>query len=850
MSNFNATRLTCFALLSALEADARDLILQLDEIAGEAKWPAQSLSNARDRFTRDNGDIDPPRSELVQYLDFPDATRILLGNKATALQLLHREALDTLGVRSDVLVSIRNRVAHTRPLQVEDLPTLNDVSVVLARKDSERWPSVVSTLKRLKDDPSFVLGLTVQLRADEDSGPFHNLPVPDFDETGFVGRGNAVRQIKRAVLGPWPAVSILGDGGIGKTSIALKVAYDILDDHKEEFDAIVWVTAKSSTLSSHEVKRINGAILDSVGLLAEAARQLGAPAQSADPLDELLDYLATFKVLLILDNMETVMDQRLRDFLRDLPRGSKVLITSRIGFQMESPFKLDPLSESESNQLLMALAHGRNVRVIKELDGAGKAKLLEKTSGHPLYIKWLVASVQAGRRPSEVVSNNETLLDFCMSDVFDKLTNPSRQVLQSMQVMKGARMQAELAFLNAMNAHEIQSALLELLATNFVLMTQSASNQIENAYVVGDFASAYLGRKQPTTKQLRDEVLERAVKLRELSSSMSGDQRLNPLDPWTLDIRGPEDVPVAKILRDAHRSIQGGRPDQALDLCHEAQGLSPSYHEAWRTEALVHIRRRDHGSAEQSFERAIELAEGLAAEAIIKYHFATYLADETRQYDRALPLLQSAAGSNSAVEIFVEIARCHFFLMNYASVIDVCRGAVSKPMTPSQADDLILIGMRAASYGLMRDIYNGAIDRALELIEQVTELTYEIRVEQFAGDLGDWLVAATHWAELLANQIRSDGYLSKRADDFVARLRARVRVIDPELLERRVAQVKPPLPEGGDYLFLADGMDTFVHRDRVRPRSAWVRVQPTSVFAYYAEIGDKGPRATVVTLLD
>lgn len=850
MSSFNTSRLTCFALISALEADARDLILQLDELADEIKWPSQAQTNAQDRFARDNGDISATRMALVHYLDFPDATQILLGNKATALQMINREALETLGTRSETLVAIRNRVAHTRPLQVEDLPTLNDVSILLVRKDPERWPTVAATLRRLEDDPSFVLGLTVQLRADEDEGPFHNLPVPDFDETGFVGRGNAVRQIKRAVLGPWPAVSILGDGGIGKTSIALKVAYDILDDHKEDFDAIVWVSAKSSTLSSHEVKRINGAILDSVGLLAEAARQLGAPTDSGEPLEELLDYLATFRVLLILDNMETVMDQRLRDFLRDLPRGSKVLITSRIGFQMESPFKLDPLSETESNQLLMALAHGRNVKIIKELDEVGKAKLLEKTSGHPLYIKWLVASVQAGRRPSEVVSNNETLLDFCMSDVFDKLNDPSRQVLQSMQVMKGARMQAELAFLNGMNAHEIQSALLELLATNFVLMTQSASSQIENGYVVGDFASAYLARKQPTSKRLRDSVLERAARLRELSSSMSGDQRLNPLDPWTLDVRGPEDVPVAKILRDAHRAIQGGRPDLALGMCHEAQGLSPSYHEAWRTEALVHIRRRDHGSAEQSFERAIELAEGFAAEPIIKYHFATYLADETRQFDRALPLLQSAAASNGATEILLEIARCHFYLMSYAKVVDVCRAAVSKPMTPAQADDLALLGLRATSYGLISDIYEGAVDKALELIEQATEFVHEIRVEQFAGDLGDWLAATTHWAQKLADQIRSDEYLSRRSDEFVVRLRARLRVVDAELLDRKVAHAKSPLPERGDYLFLADGADTFVHRDRVRPRSAWARVMPSSVFAYDTEVGEKGPRAVRVTLLD
>lgn len=850
MSNFNASRLTCFALLSALESDARDLILQLDELSKPATWPAQASDHAAKRFARDQGGLVATRAGLVQYLDFPDASQILLKNRALALELLDRETLDILASRSEALVAIRNRVAHTRPMEIEDLPILKDVSDLLAQRAPERWPTVATTLKRLRDDPAFVLGLTIQLRADEDEGPFHNLPVPDFDETGFVGRSNAIRQIKRAVLGPWPAVSILGDGGIGKTSIALKVAYDILDDHKDEFNAIVWVTAKSSTLSSHEVKRINGAILDSVGLLAEAAKQLGSPGGSADPMEELLDYLGTFKVLLILDNMETVMDQRLRDFLRELPRGSKVLITSRIGFQMENPFKLDPLTEVESNQLLMALAHGRNVRVIKELDPVGRQKLLQKTSGHPLYIKWLVASVQAGRRPSEVVNNNETLLDFCMSDVFDKLTLPSRQVLQSMQIMRGGRMQAELAFLNGMNAHEIQSALLELLATNFVSMTQSASNQIENGYAIGDFASAYLARKQPPSKRLREQVLERASRLTELSSSMSGDQRLNPLDPWTLDLRGPEDVPVAKILRDAHRAIQNGKLNLALELCQEAQGLSPSYHEAWRSEALVHIRRQDHGAADQAFERALELAEGLPAEAIMQYHYATYLADETSQYEQALQLLQAAASTNSSMEIMLEIARDHFFLMNYAAAVDICRGAVSKPMSSSQSFELALLGMRASSYGLIRDIYQGSVNRALELVEQTTELAYEIKVETYSAELADWLVAIAHWADQVARQVRNDEYLARRAGDYLARLRGRLRVIDATLLERRIAAAKEPLPESGAFLFLADGQDTFVHRDRLVPRSSWSRVRGGSVFAFDRETGERGPRAAHVRLLD
>lgn len=849
MTSFNASRLTCFALLSALESDARELVLRLDEDTALASWPTHAEQNARDRFVRDNGDQAASHSELVVYLDFPDSSQILLKNKAQTLKSLDQVTLDVLTESAEALVAIRNRVAHTRPLEVEDLPTLADVASRLKERNSQAWPVLSATLARLAEDPSYVLGLTIKLRADPVDEPFHNLPVPDFDETGFMGRRNAVQQIKRAILGPWPAISILGDGGIGKTSIALKVAYDILDDHRDEFDAIVWVTAKSSTLSSHEVERINGAILDSMGLFAEAARHLGGPVVSEDPVAELLDYLRTFRVLLILDNMETVMDQRLRDFLRDLPRGSKVLITSRIGFQMENPVKLDPLTDQESKQLLLALAHRRNVGVIKALDSDGVTKLVSKLRGHPLYIKWLIAGVQAGRRPSEIVSNNEMLLDFCMSNVFDKLTPAARQVLQSMQVMRGSRMQAELAHLNNYNAHQIQSALLELLATNFVSMTRSASDQLENSYVVGDFAGIYLARKKPTEVTFRNVVLGRAQKLGELGSRMTGESRLNPFDPWTLDIRGPQDVPVAKILRDAHRAAQTGSFDHALDLCHEAQVLAPSYHETWRSEGLVQTGRRDHASAEQAYERSVELVEDGSSAALVFYHYAVYLAGETGQYDRALELLQRAAKIDSSAEILMEIASCHFYLTNYPQALDTCSATLGKAPSPSQLWVVTHLALKATCYGLIRDIYNGNVGRGLELAEQAKVFVYAAPVEVFDDELEDWLVGVTHWAAKLEALAQGDDYLVRRASEYRMLLEQRLRILDSGLLDRHIALVKSPLPEG-DYLFLVDGDDIFAHRNDFVPRNSWPRVSPESVVVFNRVDGNRGPRAEHIRLLD
>ena len=849
MSAFNASRLTCFAIIAAIETDGRELILRLDEDGEPAVWPSTAEASAQGRFTRDNGARVPSRGDLVSYLDFPDVTQILLKNKASAHALIGSTVLDAIKEQSEQLTAIRNRVAHNRPLEIQDLPILSDLCRRLAVAREDRWPTSKETWLRLQADPSYVLGLTIQLRADPIEEPFHNLPVPDFDETGFLGRGNALRQITKHILGPWPAISILGDGGIGKTSIALKVAYDILDNHKDEFDAIVWVTAKSSTLSTHEVERINGAILDSVGLFAEAARQLGASHSSLDPVAELLDYLETFRVLLILDNMETVMDQRLRDFLRDLPRGSKVLITSRIGFQMENPVKLDPLTDTESRQLLMALAHGRNVPVVKNLGQEGIDKLVSKLRGHPLYIKWLIAGVQAGRRPSDIVANNDALLDYCMSNVYDKLSQESRQVLQSMQVMRGSRMQAELAYLNEFSAQQIQTALLELLATNFVSMTRSAVDKLESAYAVGDFASIYLARKKPTDRNIRRLVLERAQRLGELGARMTGESRLNRYDPRSLDIRGPQDVPTARLLRDALKEADAGRVDHAVSLCHEAQNLAPSYHEAWRTEGVVQSLGRDDGLAEGAYERAVETVDTGPSEALMCFHFGTYLINEGGQPDRALDLFRRAARIESSAEILLGIAQCHFELTKYSEALTTCRTLLDKPLAVAQLQDVGLLGFRAAGYGLIRELWNGKIGSAVELAEIATELAYALPVERYTPETVDWLVSIAHRTKKILVAAQSDAYLSRRSADFLTQLEQRVRIIDPIQLERAIAHVKPPRPEG-DFVFLVDDIDRFAHRNDFLSRNQWPRVTDDSVVAFDRAVTGKGPRAERIRLLD
>src|SRR5690606_4036204 len=135
-----------------------------------------------------------------------------------------------------------------------------------------------------------------------------------------------------------------GEGGAGKTAAAVKVAYGIREESPNRFDAIVWASCKTQLLTATEVRGIENSSSNSVGLLSSVAQTLGGQGIT-DPIPEVIEYLSQFRILLILDNLETVLDDRIRNFLGGLPQNSKVLVTSRIGLgAYEHPIKLAPMT--------------------------------------------------------------------------------------------------------------------------------------------------------------------------------------------------------------------------------------------------------------------------------------------------------------------------------------------------------------------------------------------------------------------------------------------------------------------------------------------------------------------------
>ena len=107
------------------------------------------------------------------------------------------------------------------------------------------------------------------------------------------------RHLKKKTLGRHPVVTVLGEGGNGKSALTLQTAYRLLNSDDHNFDAILWVSAKANILTPQEVVRIE-AIADSAGIFEHIAEF--EPGRE-DSLTRVRRLLAENNVLLIIDNL-------------------------------------------------------------------------------------------------------------------------------------------------------------------------------------------------------------------------------------------------------------------------------------------------------------------------------------------------------------------------------------------------------------------------------------------------------------------------------------------------------------------------------------------------------------------
>jgi Flp pilus assembly protein TadD len=666
---FNLTRMTIYALVAALEEDLRFLVKE--HIDNESLIDPDLISRSKSRIEKDIGspfgDLD--LNDIIDYFDLGDTFQTINTNRAHFPEHVSK-FIKLMTKRFETIVSIRNRVMHIRPLNFDDLPIVSEFcKSLLDSGNSIPWTNVRETINKLDNDPSFVLALDI-VNYDDDQSINHNLPIPDFDETGLIGRDKEVEQIKQLCLGGFPVISILGEGGVGKSALALKVAYELIDSNSP-FDAVVWVTSKTTQITLNEIKEIKGAIDNSIGIIHEIGKNVVGKEYDSNNLEEVIEYLATFKIALFIDNLETILDDNIRQFVGALPQGSKIIITSRIGLgAYEYPIKLQGIGESYASQLLRTVAKIRGVEALSKLQENVLRGFVNRMHRNPSYIKWFVSSVQTGLSPESVLQNSNNFLDFCMSNVYEYLSTNAQKLTRSMQCAQGLRDIPELSYLNDFEALHAQKAIQELMATNMLSQSSSAKGaSVKTTYQLSELARAYLGKHHKPSQTFQKEIRDKRNKLNSMFEDQLSRRTANKYLAKNIKFRDKSDRVIARKLYDAQNHIRKSEHDLAFEILQEAQRLAPDYFEVARFMAYFYQKSGNFSEAREQYELAILLAPNTAQ---LHYWFGKFLLHSEENVEEAVEQFKMARNLDlKSIDVSLALARGYLFQHEFDKTQDI-----------------------------------------------------------------------------------------------------------------------------------------------------------------------------------
>ncbi len=167
-------------------------------------------------------------------------------------------------------------------------------------------------------------GITVQLSREEARATFRASKVTSqlpTRQTSFVGRDVELTELV-TMLSKVQLLTLLGTGGVGKTRLALQLAFE--QQKRNAFEHVYFVSHESLTSAD----LILPTILSTLGLTQQSNTEI---------VTQLTDFIAQRSILLILDNLEHLVENInvLSDLIQKCPN-LKLLVTSRERLNLEN----------------------------------------------------------------------------------------------------------------------------------------------------------------------------------------------------------------------------------------------------------------------------------------------------------------------------------------------------------------------------------------------------------------------------------------------------------------------------------------------------------------------------------
>lgn len=627
------SRILMFSICSSIEYDIKKHILNC---TSEIEFDQTMIEKARERINKKlqlEQEIDQER--ILNSLDLSDYVEILI--KDPYKYKLNNENIEKIREYFEKIIPIRNRVMHTKPLELGDKAILQEVLETIDNQiNFINWNEVKNTRHLLKTSPEKLIDKWKPIKYHDNY--YHNLPEPEFDDTGYIGRKKEISDITDLIIQEkYPVISIIGNGGIGKTAIAVKILYDLIENPKNPYEAIIWVSLKAKTLANGEFIEIQNAIQNTNEMLNETQKEVIIDKNIA-PKENIINFMKNFKTLLVIDNLETINDNSINEFIKSVPKESNILITSRTGLgELEYRYNLSGMNQKDGVKYFRELSKYYGLDLYKRDDKTIEKLVKEILYSNPLSIKWYINGVYNGIR-EEILQNNKTkLIEFCMSNVYDKLNVEAKEILKLFQIEDFEMSYGEIEFYIEKDELEMKKAINELLATNMMHLKNME-------YQIDIMAKDYLQLHETPPSEFVEKISFKKKQLNDMLQDIKVKKENSILDPNSIlyDYENKDNKIAAIYLYKALELGRDNKLEEALLMTDRASNIAPNYFECYKVKGFLNANAKNLAEAIKNYQIAINKCTNDLEYATAYYVFSFFYTVTMQDNEKAYELICEA----------------------------------------------------------------------------------------------------------------------------------------------------------------------------------------------------------------